>query len=154
MYASPPSNFLYQGARSLRNWVESAAAKIQDMNAQARKVAQQLLTEEPLELDEVKMPTLEAWKKLSYVGPFARRKEQVAVLDGLIPKYHEAKRKDDTLGELRILAEMHCQIFSHLTQKPKSDRRAAVLHLAMVVTGLLQEDADLFGPVAEVLGIG
>jgi hypothetical protein len=151
MYADPPCNVLYQGAKTLLNWARAGANKIIEMNIQARQVAIQLQGLPPLTPEQRGMPTLEVWKRISYVGPFARRKEQIAAIDRLIPKYHAAQQQNDIESKFRVLVEMHCQIFSHLTQKPTSDRRPAVLFLARVVTNLIQQDAGVYVPLAQMI---
>ncbi len=85
------------------------------------------------------VPTITQWKKLSdqniKFSSMASRKEQVAALDKLIQDYPNAR-----LNEMKfvMLFAMQGEIYSHLTNKPKSDRRAAVEQLGASVTAVLK----------------
>jgi hypothetical protein len=65
----------------------------------------------------------------------ASRKEQIAALDKLIQDYPNAN-----LNEIKfvMLFAMQGEIYSHLTNKPNSDRRAAVEQLGASVTAVMK----------------
>jgi hypothetical protein len=76
------------------------------------------------------LPTLEEWKKLSYVGPFARRKEQIAVMDRELQAYHSSNWDgDDQYRKARALHNIMRAAEDHARTKPLSDRSHAVSYL-------------------------
>ena len=159
-YASEPTNIFYQGSASLLRWVNRAVARINELNDQRRTIMAssdyrtlQSITEGEQAADfhcYSDLPSLDAWKKLSAVQEglrtgFARRKDQVAEIDRLLPLYHEARRaakaasaaaggapaaSDDWMS---LLTQIHDQCFQHLIQKPTSDRRRAMIMLAKTI---------------------
>ena len=145
-YEEPPCNLLYQGARTLLNWARTAAEKATAKNAAAAQMARHIQAQGPLTPEQRAIPSLDVWKRISYVGPFARRKDQVAVIDELIPKYHAADLRHDEGQKFTFLCRMHDAILSHLVEKPKSDRRPAVLFLGRIVRELIAENAAGFVP--------
>src|SRR5262249_33550184 len=132
MYATPPDNTLFQDARTLLRWAEEARDRIEAMNNEYNAIAPQLAQSGGmLNHQKPTIPTLKEWQTESDKGVsfWSRRIEQVATLDTLITLYHQARARDDRPAEFRILMAMQVQIYSHLTRKPKSDRRHAVLDL-------------------------
>ena len=77
------------------------------------------------------LPTLEEWKNISYVGTFARRKEQIAAIDNALRRYHEIPQwgteRDDE--KARQLDEIIRQAENHAITKPASDRLHAVTYM-------------------------
>ncbi|MCY3015830.1 MAG: hypothetical protein NT171_14230 [Planctomycetota bacterium] len=77
------------------------------------------------------LPTVEEWKRISHVGVFARRMDQIAVMDRELAHYHmcrwdDANQKGEkarALGQIMRSAEEHARL------KPKSDRSHAVSYL-------------------------
>lgn len=142
-YVDPPENFIYQGARTLLSWVRRAVDEINKMNQESQKVAIMIQGMPPLLPQEVRMPTLDEWKSMSSLKKwyqFGRRIEQVARIDTLIPKYHQAVAQNDSKEMLRNLVEIHAQVFSHLVLKPDSNRREGVMKLGQIVRALLQKN--------------
>lgn len=158
-YASAPTNIFYQGSASLLRWVNRAVARIEELNNQRRTIMASSdyrmatsITEGEQAADfhcYSDLPSLDAWKKLSAVQEgirtgFARRKDQVAEIDRLLPLYHEARRaakaaaaaggapggSDDWMS---LMTQIHDQCFQHLIQKPASDRRRAMIMLAKTI---------------------
>ena len=153
MYATPPDNTIYQDARTLMRWVKKASERCHEMNEQHKLIvlSQRQAGEDgprPLLGDQRRIPTPQQWQQESEEGIawYGRRKEQIALLDGIIRDYHSAKAKNDRKKMFRLLLEMQTQIYDHLVRKPKSDRRAAVLSLAkrvyVVIEDLLTADDD------------
>jgi hypothetical protein len=140
MYATPPDNTLFQDARTLLRWAEKALDRIEAMNNEYNTIAPQLAQSGGLlDLEKPTIPTPKEWETESDKGIsfWSRRIEQVATLDVLIGLYHHAHARDDRLAEARLLMGMQVQIYSHLTRKPNSDRRQAVLNLARRVYAVL-----------------
>ncbi|MEI8316976.1 MAG: hypothetical protein WCH79_03445 [Planctomycetia bacterium] len=77
------------------------------------------------------LPTVEEWKRISHVGIFARRMDQIAVMDRELEHYHryvwdDANQTDEkarALGQIMRSAEEHARL------KPTSDRSHAVSYL-------------------------
>jgi hypothetical protein len=141
MYADPPENLIYQDARTLLRWVEKAKARIDAMNRHYQDLSQDLLGLPPLADEDRQIPSLKEWKQDSEknVRFYARRIDQVARLDELIPVYHKARRAGNNHKALNTLLRMQWQIYEHLATKPRSDRRQAVLRLAQRVLAVLHD---------------
>jgi hypothetical protein len=140
MYATPPDNVVFQDARTLLRWVETARDRIEAMNEEHDVIAQQLaISGRLLGRQQQTIPTLKEWQTESDKGIsfWSSRIEQVAMLDRLIPLYHQARARNDRPMEFHYLMGMQVQIYLHLTRKPKSDRRQAVLNLARRVYAVL-----------------
>ena len=173
-YASPPSNLIYQGARSLVRWITAANRRIDALNQAHAALTQTpewrgmqpwVSGNQPFDfMGACELPTLAEWKNMSHVrasfrSGFARRHEQVAEIDRLLPLYHEARRvelqgidpqqPDDFVEDIELLfshprswlnymAAIQEQCFFHLIQKPRSDRRNAVIRLAKTIDHALR----------------
>lgn len=152
MYATPPDNTFFQDARTLLRWAEEGRDRIEAMNNEYNAIAPQLaLTGGLQDVQHHTIPTLKEWQTASDKGIsfWSRRIEQVATLDTLITLYHHAHDRQDRHAEVRLLMGMQVQIYSHLTRKPKSDRRQAVLDLARrvyTVLGKLFEEEEKKSP--------
>src|SRR5262249_34730966 len=127
----PPSNFIYSDPRTLIKWVEKGVARINELNQQHARIIQ-LILDDRISTADRKVPTYKEWKKASNIGIFflAGRNEQIDQVDMAIKAYHRAVREQDKVKQLAFLFMMQHGIYSHLTQKPNSDRRRAVLNLA------------------------
>lgn len=177
-FASGPSNILYQGASSLLRWVEKASAKIDSLNRQRIAIIDSpdfdssgtLDGQIAKDLDNVPdLPSVEQWMESSRVNAslrtgIARRKEQIAEIDRLLPRYHACRRQinqndalpyplaDPRQEWLVLLGQMQEQCFSHLVEKRNSDRRQAVLAFAKslirVLTGYSRHQANLRRAIA------
>lgn len=77
------------------------------------------------------LPTLEEWKRISHVGVFARRMEQIADMDREIARYHSFDWDDysETGEKARCLSQIMRSAEEHARLKPKSDRSHAVSYL-------------------------
>lgn len=164
VYAPAPSNLFYQGTATLIHWVEKATARITELNRQrASLLGSPEFNQAPnwncgdAEPDfnyHSELPDVNEWKRRSAVKAglttgFARRHEQVAEIDRLLPLYHaarqEAKRQaaqngvtalDQPLpdtGWMNYMTLIHHQCYDHLASKPTSDRRVAVLALVKLM---------------------
>jgi hypothetical protein len=143
LFAKMGTNFIYQGARYLRNYVQAAIERIDKLNAMRAELIGQLRTATAtgaLFREDAKIPELDAWKQLSYVGVFARRKEQVAAIDRLLPLYHRHKNANEEAEAFKVLLRIFENVCDHLVKKPKSDRRRAVMILGVHVLGVLERD--------------
>lgn len=88
---------------------------------------------------------LEEWRRASAVR-VGRRKEQIATIDEKIAAYWAAGshwEQANLIAKSTALIEMLTAIQSHLVEKPRSDRREAVLQLASQVMLVLREVASL-----------
>ncbi len=166
-YAPPPKNVWYQGINTLRRWAEQANKRIWFLNDQ-RKILMQseewrhvniYVGPQPFDfMGACELPTLDEWKQMSRVRSsfrtgLARRHDQIAEIDRLLPLYHAARRQaqvenpaddenyfedtEDLLSDskswLSYMALIQEQCYFHLTQKPRSDRRLAVVQLAKLI---------------------
>lgn len=84
--------------------------------------------------------TFAEWRTRSYVGKFARRKEQVQQIDRLLPQYHALNWnvQAQAIDKSRILLEIIKQIQDHIISKPRSDRRDAILTLGAQCLNVLR----------------
>ena len=105
------------------------------------------------------LPSPEEWKKISEVKAglktgTARRKEQLVEIDNIIPQYHLARMSfkamrrtfpDPITANLspvnslwqKHLVEIYEKTVEHLTLKPTSDRRSAMLSLMKTIENIL-----------------
>ena len=83
---------------------------------------------------------VDVWRRESYVGKFARRKQQVQQIDRLLPQYHALNWADQNqaIEKSRILLEIIKQIQDHIINKPRSDRRDAILTLGAQCLNVLR----------------
>jgi len=160
-YASSPTNVFYQGSASLLRWINKAVKRIADLNDQRRSImsspeyrAIPAFNDGPQAEDfhgYADLPDLASWKRHSAVQEslrtgFARRKEQVAEIDRLLPLYHAARAAAAPTGGtptippvpngpswMELLTKIHEQCFQHLVEKPNSDRRQPMLALAKTI---------------------
>ena len=148
-YARKPVNLFVQDARTLLTWVQMADREIRRQNDRRR-----LLEEKMREVESdakrqalmgtlpglAEIPSLAEWKKDSdekvSFRKFAGRIEQVAALDRLIERYH--RQPINPVTQYALLIRMQDEIYSHLTLKPQSDRRRAVIKLGATVTTVLK----------------
>ena len=109
------------------------------------------------------LPTLDEWKRMSKVKSsfrtgLARRHEQIAEIDRLLVQYHHARAVEHELNPIddenyfedteellentsswvNLMASIQEQCFFHLTTKPRSDRRFAVVQLAKLINNALR----------------
>jgi hypothetical protein len=140
-YAAPPSNFVYQDARTLAEWVEKAVERIKDMNDTRWGVMATCRGYRDGGVPVRTIPTLQEWKKASDEGIsfFARRKEQIAEIDNCLSLYHRAVGKQNKGSQIHALHLVQRHIYSHLTRKVNSDRHYAVRDLAKRVNAVLED---------------
>jgi hypothetical protein len=145
LFAMPPFPVIYQDARTLSEWVTKAAERIRAMNDLHDNFHTSILGDPlilanggPPKLRTV--PILEQWKKESDQGIafYARRKDQIAEIDFAISRYHLTS----SIDKVKRLAWMHkilWFVYNHLVRKPNSDRRRAVLRLAVRVNAAVED---------------
>ena len=145
-YAKRPTNLLFQDARTLLTWAEKAQRNLRRLNDTQKQNEQIEATMRGAEgaFSDIRawhgIPSLADWKTVSNEGVksrFASRTEQVAAIDGLIERYHGAA-PSDRLTRYALLIRMQNEIHSHLTHKPQSDRRRAVIKLGAAVASTLE----------------
>jgi hypothetical protein len=136
-YEPPPGNLVYQDARTLLHWVQKAARRITEMNKQHREIMGMLEAEKWADPDfepDRTVPTYEEWKKESEKGIawYGQRKMQIAFIDDHLKEYWRARRKNppDEGAMMWRLFNILWYACEHRKQKPKSDRREAVMSLA------------------------
>lgn len=138
-YAPPPNNQIYQGVRSLYNWCKEGQQAIIIFNQAWNKIIDKhFITylhggiDVPVGWDDIlrqstaTIPTLEEWRRSSNIGWYAKRIEQIAILDSLIQRYHGLPNGEN---RLRSLMGIMLTAVDHLDRKPRSDRRKAVIDL-------------------------
>jgi len=166
-YAPPPKNLWYQGMNTLRRWAQRANERIAYLNHQRQilmssedwRHINSYVGPQPFDfMGACELPTLDEWKRMSRVRAtfrtgLARRHDQIAEIDRILPLYHAARRLEqdqnpdndenyfedteellsDSKSWLNYMAAIQEQCFFHLTSKPRSDRRFAVLQLAKLI---------------------
>lgn len=142
-FATPPSNMVYQGSRTLIEWVEKAVKKINTLNTQRNLIrhATEYANTTPWDT----LPTFKVWEAASKVM-IGWRKDQIAKIDtilkaGVPPVPQRRSSFASVLGSeqnpvLEKYAELYGHCFDHLAMKPTSDRRQAVLKLARTLEDL------------------
>lgn len=115
--------------------------------AQMRTLADQLAAQlaiaaaEPanasISMDSGAIFTLDAWKRATYVM-IGSRGDQVAVIDQLLPEYHEYRRARNQGATLRIACWLAEQAEEHLRTKRGSNRRKGMVQLAAQLVSRLQ----------------
>ena len=154
-FATPPSNIIYQGSRTLIDWVEKAVKKIDTLNEQRKLIRSSAEYTNPNLKAWSRVPDLETWKKASWVM-VGSRKDQIAKIDtilkaGVPPVPQQRSSLASVLGSeqnpvLETYARLYELCFNHLASKPKSDRREAVLKLAktveMLSSAMIDNDSD------------
>lgn len=129
----------YSTPDGVMKWAREVGTAIRDVNqaaatTSARSAAKRAEFERKIgrnqQHDPDELPTLEEWKRISHVGVFARRMEQIADMDREISRYHSLDwdnynehRKARCLSQIMRSAEEHARL------KPKSDRSHAVSYL-------------------------
>lgn len=136
-FATPPSNMVYQGSRTLIEWVEKAVKKINTLNTQRTLIRRAPEYAKTIAWDT--LPTFKVWEAASKVM-IGWRKDQIAKIDtilkaGVPPVPQRRSSFASVLGSehnpvLEKYAELYGHCFDHLAMKPTSDRRQAVLKLA------------------------
>ena len=142
-FATPPSNTVYQGSRTLIEWVEKAVKKINTLNTQRTRIRSAPEYMSTIAWDT--LPTFEVWQAASKVM-IGWRKDQIAKIDtilkaGVPPVPQRRSSFASVLGSeqnpvLEKYAELYGHCFDHLAMKPTSDRRKAVLKLAKTLEEL------------------
>ena len=136
-FAKPPSNIIYQGSRTLIDWVEKAVEKIDTLNAQRELIRSAPEYANTIAWDT--LPTFKVWEAASKVM-IGWRKDQIAKIDTIlkagVPSVPQQRSSfanvlgSDQNSLFEKYAELYGHCFDHLAMKPTSDRRKAVLKLA------------------------
>ena len=130
----------YSTPDGVMKWAREVGAAIRDVNqaaatTSARSAAKRAEFERKIgrnqQRDPDELPTLEEWKRISHVGVFARRMEQIADMDREIARYHSLNWDDynETREKARCLSQIMRAAEEHARLKPKSDRSHAVSYL-------------------------
>ncbi|MEI6257606.1 MAG: hypothetical protein WCQ77_13280 [Planctomycetota bacterium] len=94
-------------------------------------------TNKGIVMDDLRIFTPAAWKLATHVR-FGSRGDQVAVIDQLLPVYHQFLSSKNAGAASRIASWIGEQAEQHLRTKPRSDRRKGMVQLAMQVRATLQ----------------
>ena len=131
LYVKPPNNIAVQGMRTLLDWVMNFKRATEKLNREIITNALMLdslgLTEDP---ESEAMFNLKDWKNASKAEFTGRRKEQIAKIDEILPKYHRAQAAGDLESSYDCLILMMIEVISHLVSKQDSRRRNGVVLLA------------------------
>ena len=130
----------YSTPDGVMKWAREVGTAIRDVNqaaatTSARSAAKRAEFERKIgrnqQRDPDELPTLEEWKRISHVGVFARRMEQIADMDREIARYHSLNWDDynETREKARCLSQIMRAAEEHARLKPKSDRSHAVSYL-------------------------
>jgi hypothetical protein len=143
-YEPEPGNIVYSDGRTLIQWVQKAARRITEMNAQHQEIRAELMgdnMEHPTQPVPRAVPTYEDWKKKSDKGIawYGQRKMQIAFIDDHIKEYWRAVQTNNVGAQFRRMFKILWYACDHLKHKAKSDRRGAVLWLAKRVQGALED---------------
>lgn len=130
--------------KGVRDWARGVAATAREINRAKAMSIQYEMKQARLKREKFEavitrtnqqqaaddLPTLQEWQTISYVGVFARRKEQIATIDGHLREYHRfpwGTQHDDT--KAAALDDIIRQAENHAITKPNSDRMHAVAYL-------------------------
>jgi hypothetical protein len=130
----------YSTPDGVMKWAREVGTAIRDVNqaaatTSARFAAKRAEFERKIgrnqQRDPDELPTLEEWKRISHVGVFARRMEQIADMDREIARYHSLDwdNYNETGEKARCLSQIMRSAEEHARLKPKSDRSHAVSYL-------------------------
>jgi hypothetical protein len=120
-----------RGAATLKRWVTALATEMQTMSAAVNRADRTLnMALHDVWHDTNGVWTLREWKARSAVA-VGFRQEQVARIDLLLPRYHEAVAGGNAAAQLDALRAILAEVVDHLELKPRSDRRAAVTELGV-----------------------
>jgi hypothetical protein len=135
-FAEPPSRLCYQDAPSLSQWVKKATRHIEAMN----RAYQRFKFEVQPDMERT-MPSYDKWKEVSNrgIGCLARRKEQIALIDGYLRAYHRYVQEDNLDAQLQALIMIQFHGFDHLARKARSDRHAGVVWLLGRVQNVMMD---------------
>jgi hypothetical protein len=141
-YAPIPKNWMYNTANDLNRWVLAATSEITRLNHQKHDplIFQNIFRKAILvALGTEDLSKFEEWKSDSnkkIYNPLARRLQQVANIDQLIKEYHAIAPNTHEMNRESILLRIYNNAITHLTLKPNSDRRDAVLDIAIKALGI------------------
>ena len=141
-YAPIPKNWMYNSAKDLNRWVLAATSEIIRLNNQNHDpVIYQNIFRKAIvfALGTEDLSKFEEWKSDSnkkIYNPLARRLQQVANIDQLIKEYHAIPPNTHEMNRESILLRIYNNAITHLTLKPNSDRRDAVLDIAIKALGI------------------
>jgi hypothetical protein len=135
--------------KGVRDWAKEVRASIENINragkltaannANARKKFFAKIGRTP-QRNPNDLPTLEEWKKLSYVGLFARRKDQIATIDRQLQDYHNFKWGTEMeQNKARALHNIMRAAEDHARTKIVSDRSHAVSYLISKAWEVLEQ---------------
>jgi len=130
----------YSTPEGVMKWAREVGTAVQDVNraamtTMARYAAKRTEFERKIGRNQQRnpndLPTLEEWKRISHVGVFARRMEQIADMDRELERYHGLVWSDpnQTEEKARCLSQIMRSAEEHARLKPKSDRSHAVSYL-------------------------
>ncbi len=141
-YAPIPKNWMYNSAKDLNRWVLAATSEIIRLNNQNHDpvIYQNIFRKAIIfALGTEDLSKFEEWKSDSnkkIYNPLARRLQQVANIDQLIKEYHAIAPNTHEMNRESILLRIYNNAITHLTLKPNSDRRDAVLDIAIKALGV------------------
>ena len=124
--------------RGVRDWAKGVAETANEMNRATSPPRRneellsrfQLKTFEAVIKNASDLPTLQEWKKISYVGVFARRSKQIDAIDNYLKMYHFYRWGAQNDGyKAFLLNQIIRQAENHAITKPNSDRMHAVAYL-------------------------
>ena len=162
-YATPPKNIFYQGAWTLMEWVAQIRKNILSMNDGFKRARQLLLEAGSARLandrfshvnssclaqqdNRTRIPTVAEWKHRSRVR-IGSRHEQIAKIDSCLAEYwnasHQVAWYESQLKRNALVKILH-QVYLHLTLKPNSNRRKAVIELGVTVLAAVMEQNQHF----------
>jgi hypothetical protein len=151
LFSAPADAWFYYSPNDVRDYAEKVRTKIGRVNNQAGQIQAGILGEYRKYMPQTRQQygvdylyntggqsrrvvdiwRTEEWRRQSAVR-IGRRKEQVARIDDLMVRYWaegDEWTPANVLGKVTLLADILIQVQDHLIQKPKSDRREAVLKL-------------------------
>jgi hypothetical protein len=140
----------YSTPDGVMKWAREVGTAVQDVNraattTMARYAAKRAEFERKIgrnqQRDPEDLPTVAEWKRISHVGVFARRMEQIADMDRELERYHNFVWTDpnQTVEKARCLSQIMRSAEEHARLKPKSDRSHAVSYLISKAWEVLEE---------------
>ncbi len=130
LFKKKPGRCGFQGAKEVAYWAAEVALRIKTINENLvifKNLPADLLDPINQSVKSEGILTAARWKEISRVGMFARRKEQVAMIDRCLAEYDKVRNSPHHNDEkLMLLNTILGAGLEHLVTKPKSDRRNAV----------------------------
>lgn len=136
--------------RGVRDWARQVKESIEDINRAGTTTAAKYARKRTefyrkigskQQRNDDDLPTVDEWKRISHVGLFARRRDQIETIDGELRTYHSFiwDAPNHTEHKSRALDNIIRAAEEHARTKPMSDRSHAVSYLISKAWEVLEQ---------------